>query len=250
MSARQKDLYLTAINKSDRKTRKTLNKSLSSNKKDLSKLLPFFSGLRALANTNQGIEQDISLIEDPKINKAFNLLNKAMEKDPNFKGIVYSNYLDNGIHSYAKHLDEHNIPYGEFSGDMGKKVRDNLVREYNKNKLKVLLLSSAGGEGLDLKNTKLVQLLEPHFNNEKLDQVIGRAIRYKSHASLPPEERKVLIQEFLSDTIKDKNGKNIKSVDEYLYDMAKGKKDLNKQVEDLMKDNMKPSFLNKLRSLV
>jgi hypothetical protein len=73
-----------------------------------------------------------------------------------------------------------------------------LVQQYNENKLRALLVSSAGGEGLDLKGTRLIQVLDPHWNDEKLKQVEGRGIRYKSHAELPPEERKVLVQRFLA----------------------------------------------------
>ena len=53
----------------------------------------------------------------------------------------------------------------------------------------LLLASGAGSEGLDLKGTRLMQLLEPHWNESRLDQVIGRGIRYRSHEGLPPEDR-------------------------------------------------------------
>ena len=33
--------------------------------------------------------------------------------------------------------------------------------------------------------------MEPHWNEAKVQQVIGRGIRYKSHVDLPPEQRKV-----------------------------------------------------------
>ena len=49
-----------------------------------------------------------------------------------------------------------------------------------------------------MKGTKLVQILEPHFNNPKIEQVIGRARRYRSHAHLPEDERSVRVQRFLS----------------------------------------------------
>ena len=46
----------------------------------------------------------------------------------------------------------------------------------------MLLLSDAGKEGLDLKETSQVHVLEPQWNDEKVEQVIGRAVRFKSHA--------------------------------------------------------------------
>ena len=56
-----------------------------------------------------------------------------------------------------------------------------IVNNYNEGKYKVLLLSSAGSESLDLKNTRQIHIMEPYWNEGKIIQVIGRAIRYKSH---------------------------------------------------------------------
>ena len=77
--------------------------------------------------------------------------------------------------------------------------RDQMVRDYNENKIKALLLSRAGGEGLDLKGTRLIQLLEPHWNEEALKQVTGRGIRYRSHSHLPEDQRKVHVQHFVTE---------------------------------------------------
>ena len=53
------------------------------------------------------------------------------------------------------------------------------------------LLHKAGGEGLDLKGTRYVILLEKSWNRPNEEQIIGRAVRYKSHTHLPKEEQKV-----------------------------------------------------------
>ena len=60
-----------------------------------------------------------------------------------------------------------------------------------------MLLSRAGSEGLDLKGVRDVVLLEPHFHNERMQQVIGRAVRYRSHEALPPDERNVVVHHLL-----------------------------------------------------
>jgi superfamily II DNA/RNA helicase len=133
-----------------------------------------------------------------------------------------------------------NIPFGEFTGDIKDTVRNQLVKDYNNNKLKALIISSAGGEGLDLKGTRLVQLLEPHFNNEKIKQVIGRAARYKSHEGLTPDKQKVLVQNYLSSltpSTLDKlmHKKNV-STDEYLQNLADEKEKLNEEFIKLIRD--------------
>jgi superfamily II DNA/RNA helicase len=116
-----------------------------------------------------------------------------------------------------------------------------MIKDYNANKIKALLISSAGAEGLDLKGTRLVQILEPHFNNEKIKQVIGRAARYKSHEGLSPEKRKVLVQNYLSaspqlsrlDKILGK--KEEITTDEYLQNMSDEKERLNEEFIKLIK---------------
>ena len=61
----------------------------------------------------------------------------------------------------------------------------------------LLLISEAGSEGLDLKGVRDVILLEPHFHEAVAHQVIGRAVRYESHAKLPPNERNVTVHRVL-----------------------------------------------------
>ena len=61
----------------------------------------------------------------------------------------------------------------------------------------ILLISEAGSEGIDLKEVRDVVILEPHFHEAITQQVIGRAVRFKSHAELPVEERNVTIHRLL-----------------------------------------------------
>jgi superfamily II DNA or RNA helicase len=237
MSPEQVDIYNTVLKKIPWVLRKKIQLGMPANKRETEKLVAFLSGLRALSNSSSGFVLDENKVHSPKIDKAYENLQKMLKSDPGAKAIVYSNYLNNGVNIYKALLEKDKIPYGEFSGEVKNSVRDKLVKEYNKNKLKVLLLSSAGGEGLDLKGTRLVQLLEPHFNNEKINQVIGRAARYKSHDELPEDKRKVLVQHYLSQL--PKTGWLIKkrdmSTDEYLQQMADDKQKLNNQVLDLIK---------------
>jgi superfamily II DNA/RNA helicase len=124
---------------------------------------------------------------------------------------------------------------------MKKKERDELVKQYNKGEIKALILSSAGGEGLDLKGTRLMQILDPHWNNEKLHQVEGRGIRYKSHDHLSPEKRKILVQRYLAtrppSTFFERRGwkKPGLGVDEYLTRLSQEKERLNTQFRELLK---------------
>lgn len=60
-------------------------------------------------------------------------------------------------------------------------------------KVKVVLLTQVAGEGLSLHNVREVHILEPWFHMNRMDQVIGRAIRTCSHQSLPLNQRNVTV---------------------------------------------------------
>tara|TARA_B110000285_G_scaffold17299_1_gene16830 strand:+ start:3384 stop:6983 length:3600 start_codon:yes stop_codon:yes gene_type:complete len=57
--------------------------------------------------------------------------------------------------------------------------------------IQIILISSAGAEGISLTCVRQVHILEPFWNYVRIDQVLGRAIRMKSHVDLPKEDRNV-----------------------------------------------------------
>lgn len=63
----------------------------------------------------------------------------------------------------------------------------NLKGEY----IHIILISSSGAEGISLTCVRQVHIMEPFWNFIRVDQVLGRAIRMRSHVELPPEERNV-----------------------------------------------------------
>ena len=67
-----------------------------------------------------------------------------------------------------------------------------------KKKLVLFMITAAGAEGITLANVRHVHIMEPHWNPARHDQIIGRAIRICSHASLPQEERTVRVSFYLS----------------------------------------------------
>ena len=57
--------------------------------------------------------------------------------------------------------------------------------------IQIMIISSAGAEGISLTCVRQVHILEPFWNYVRIDQVLGRAIRMRSHLDLPKEERNV-----------------------------------------------------------
>ena len=53
--------------------------------------------------------------------------------------------------------------------------------------IKVLMITSAGSEGINLRNTRYVHIMEPYWHPVRSEQVIGRARRICSHKDLPIE---------------------------------------------------------------
>lgn len=65
----------------------------------------------------------------------------------------------------------------------------------NKNgeQVRVVLITKAAAEGLDFKNIRQLHVLEPWYNMNRVEQIIGRGVRNLSHCMLPFEERNVEI---------------------------------------------------------
>jgi len=55
----------------------------------------------------------------------------------------------------------------------------------NGSKIKVLLGSDIVSESVDIMNVGQLHVLTPHWNYEKINQIIGRIRRVGSHDSLP-----------------------------------------------------------------
>ena len=139
--------------------------------------------------------------------------------------VVYSNFLKNGIYTLAVLLEQHKISYKTITGHTSPDKLSMIVNNSNNGLYKVLLISSAGSESLDLKNTRQIHIMEPHWNESKINQVIGRAIRYKSHQMLEADQRIVDIYYWVSVFPKNKKIKNL-SADQFLIKISKKKEDM------------------------
>lgn len=119
--------------------------------------------------------------------------------------------------------------------------------------IKVLMITASGAEGIDLKNVRYVHIVEPYWHPVRIEQVIGRARRICSHASLPEHLRTVEVllylmeftQEQLSDDmslelrLKDKSKMdNVTpfTSDQAIYEIASVKEDINSQLLTAIKE--------------
>lgn len=117
-----------------------------------------------------------------------------------------------------------------------------LTNENNKDghKIKVVLISRAGSEGIDLKFIRQVHILDPWYNMNRIEQIIGRAVRNQSHKDLRFDQRNVQI--FMHGTIIDSNMEE--SADLYMYRVAEFKARQIGRVSRVLKESAVDCILN------
>ena len=199
MSGKQERIYKYLEEKLPSHLRKAVHDNLPLKAKDAASLNAFATGMRQVSLSPLHHDVTAKPEDSPKLMLAAKRMVEAA-KQPHFRGVAYSNYIDAGLNPYAELLRKRGINPLVFTGGMTAAAKKALVDDYNSadKAAKVLLLSSSGGEGLDLKGTRKLQILEPHFNSAKIDQVKGRGARYLSHAGLPENERNLDIEEYRS----------------------------------------------------
>jgi hypothetical protein len=116
---------------------------------------------------------------------------------------------------------------------------DNVTGE----KVKVVLISQTGAEGLDLKFIRQVHILEPWYNMSRIEQIIGRAVRTCSHKALPFEQRNVEI--YLYGSLSIGSPTQEETVDLYLYRLAEMKAIQIGKVSRVLKEISVDCILNK-----
>jgi SNF2 family DNA or RNA helicase len=141
----------------------------------------FYNGLRRVSNI---IDK-----KSPKVNWII----KKIKSEKKSKFVIFSHFINMGIKPVMDWLINHKIKFGHVTGDLSIEERQKSVDDYNNDDLKILFISKAGSEGLDLKNTTYVIIMEPSWNENSIEQIIGRGVRYKSHENLPKYKKNVII---------------------------------------------------------
>jgi superfamily II DNA or RNA helicase len=163
---------------------------------------------------------------------------------------IFLKYFDFSELNYNSQIDTYNTKnntennttkyiYCEYHGGINHNIRSKIRKIFNLKDniygdiIKIIMISPAGTEGISLHNVRQVHIMEPYWNEVRIKQIIGRAIRQCSHKDLPSHERHVDVFRYLC--IK----KNIKeqSADEYIYELA------------IHKQNLLESFLDVIRQV-
>ena len=207
-------------------------------------LTKFYTGLRFAANLNEG-ESDAAL----ELDKA-SWISAEMRKTKGEKWLIYSSFVYYGIDIVAKVLADSNIDFEKITGKIPPDARQGIVDKVNEpisqdsNSI-ALLITGAGGTGLDLKGFTRVVILESPWNFAMTDQVFGRAVRYNSLSGTPydtvrgylmmmvkPNEYAAGVERVIG-THGNMFGGELKSIDLLLYARSLAKK---KRVDNLIND--------------
>lgn len=189
-------------------------------------LTSFFSGIRVLSNL-QNDENEFQ--SSPKAVWTIDLI--EMQRRPT---VVFSQFLEAGINQIARGLEKANIPFASIQGKLSRKKRDAAVADFNEGRILVLLLSKAGGTGIDLKAVRTLILFEAAWNEAVLTQARGRAARFHSHTHLPVDQQDVTVYQLLlskPDWAKDE----FPSIDDHLASLALEKNKTINSTNELLK---------------
>jgi len=221
-------------------------------------------GLKQIINYNSttnkykykaGVEK---IFTDKNIVKYSTKISMLLENIKNSEGIVfvYSQYIksgilpimlaleENGYSNYSENILEtnskkNNLNYIAITANQSisknKDTEIEICRSWenrNGEKIKIILGSNVATEGLDLKNIREIYIFDPWYHLKKLEQIIGRGIRYCSHKDLDEIQNNTKIYIFVS-TITDKD----KCIDLEIYDLATKKNDEILKVENILQEN-------------
>ena len=197
--------------------------------KSIKNLNSFLAQTRQISNVVKG--------ENKYTPKIISVIDQII-KENTFPVVVYSNFLEAGVFPAQQYLRAkyRTISNDVISGSLSIAQKQEIIDDYNLKKLKVLFITSSASEGVDLKRTRQIHIMEPHWNFPKIEQVIGRGVRYRSHINLPNKDRNVTVYKWFS-VYASKQGY---TADQYLIDMSIKKKHFNDFFDHLLSNEPQP----------
>ena len=179
---------------------------------------------------------------------------------------------DEGKPTYALYtgtetVDEKEIVRKIYNGewdDIPDSISSVLKSKYRNNNMgeviKVFMITSSGSEGINLRNTRYVHLMDPYWHPVRSEQVIGRARRICSHKDLPQNLQTVEVFVYLmifteaqlkSDEAIELKRKDLSKAvpkvpftsDQYLFEISEIKANLTNQLTEAIKESAFDCYL-------
>ena len=198
-----------------------------------------FTRFKIKKNSSNGWEMDIAPENQGKPTYA---LYTGTESDEEKKIVkdIYNGDWDNVDTSIANNLRRiaHNNNMGEI--------------------IKIFMITSSGSEGINLRNTRYVHIMEPYWHPVRTEQVIGRARRICSHTKLPLALQTVEVFVYLMKLTKQQIDSDVElkrkdlsktepkvpvTSDQLLFEISEIKANLSKQLTDAIKESSFDCFI-------
>ena len=251
MSPEQRELYDFALGELPFWVRKRIRSGLPVGKEEAQHIFGKIIQARQAANsihTMKATPLHLAAERTPKIRRVLDDAKNHLKTTPDGQVVMYSNLVTGGIDVLAAGLRKRKVSFGVFVGkgreiagmQVDEESRQKDVESYLSGDIKVLLVSGAGAEGLDLKNTTMVQMVDGHFNPEVIQQAEARGRRAGGLAHRPPERRFVAVKRYKSvmpkpgfweSLFKDKEY----TTDQWIYGVAGEKGRLTQQFRQALK---------------
>jgi hypothetical protein len=166
-----------------------------------------------------------------------------------------------GLYTGTETVEEKEIIRKIYNGewdDIPDSIGSVLKSKYRNNNMgeaiKVFMITSSGSEGINLRNTRYVHLMDPYWHPVRSEQVIGRARRICSHKDLPlalqTVEVFVYLMVFTEEQLKSDEAIELKrkdlsksiprvplTSDQYLFELSEKKAALTNQLTEAIKES-------------
>ncbi len=258
MSKIQEEIYIKTLEKND----DTLFK------------LPIYTSILGIKSFNRSfklVNRDYNLhiskdgiLEISKLKhystKLYMLLNNILELiDQPGTIFIYSNFVnDSGVAIIKAMLKENGFKYYfenktikqktfiSFEENTTETDKKHILEIFNSpaNKngdiIKIFIGSPMTSEGINFKHIRQMHILDPHWNYSRIEQIIGRAKRFKSHELLDKKYRNINVYRYASISNKAKY-----SIDLFKYELSSQKNWAIKTVENILKKIAIDCHINK-----
>lgn len=170
--------------------------------------------IRDIFDTHQNIENALETISNTYSSKLVEIARMIMDPD-NGSHLVFSDLRLYGVDALSVILEkmgafninssnmksigpntEGKIRFSVWSGDIPTKEKENYSRiirqifndpsNFNGSQCKAILGTTSIMEGVSFKNMRNVHIMNPWWNESRIQQVIARAVRFHSHVDSPP----------------------------------------------------------------
>ena len=210
MSPEQRAYYDYAMKKVDPMTAWRIRRGLPVDQKEARHIFGMIQQARQAANSIGPFVKDLPLAEaaerTPKLKRIMDDVQEHLKSNDDGQAVVYSNLIRGGVDALTAGFKARGIDPAVFVGKgrelNGEKItaeiRNQGVSDYMAGKKKVIVVSPAGAEGLDLKNSTFFAGVDGHFNPERTHQAEARARRLNGLAHRSEDKRFVEVRRYAS----------------------------------------------------